>query len=96
MYCLTEFATTELHGELYITWNHFILRSSYADGRWYRVLVVHTSVNATLTVNPVGSLETPDGRYVDTGETVMDSGHVITFGALNPNRLVPRLKQNSL
>lgn len=65
-------------------------RSSYEDGRWYRIRVVHTSVNATLTVNLVGSLEAPDGRYVDTGETVMDSGHVITFGALIPNRLVAR------
>lgn len=47
-------------------------------------------------VNLVGSLEAPDGRYVDTGETVMDSGHVITFGALIPNRLVarPEIKNN--
>ena len=68
----------------------FFFRSSYGDGRWYRIRVVHTSVNATLTVNLLGSLEAPDGRYVDTGETVMDSGRVITFGALIPNRLVTR------
>ena len=65
-------------------------RSSYGDGRWYRIGVVHTSVNATLTVNLAGSLEVPDGRYVDTGKTVMDNGHVITFGALIPNRLVAK------
>lgn len=65
-------------------------RSSYGDGRWYRIRVIHTSVNATLSVNLVGSLEAADGGYVDTGKTVMDSGHVITFGALIPNRLVPQ------
>lgn len=55
---------------------------------------MHTSVNATLAVNPVGSLETPDGRYVETGERVMDIGHVITFGAPDPNRLVKRRKRS--
>ena len=48
---------------------------------------MRTSVNASLAVNPVGSRETPDSRFVDTGVTAIDSGHVITFGALNPNRL---------
>lgn len=66
---------------------YFISRSSYANGHWYRVRVVRTSVNATLNVNPVGSREAPDSRFVDTGVTVMESAHVITFGALNPNRL---------
>ena len=73
----------------------YIPRSSYADGRWYHVRIVRTSVNATLAVNPVGSAQTPDSHFVETGETEIDSGHVITFGALNPNRLAFRSKQVS-
>ena len=47
---------------------------------------MRTSVNATLAVNLVGSGETPDNRFVDTGVKALKSGHVITFGDLNSNR----------
>ena len=68
----------------------YIHRSSYGDGRWYHVRIMRTSVNATLTVNPVGSARTSDSHFVDTGQTVMADSHLITFGDLNPNRFVLR------
>ncbi|XP_068741417.1 laminin subunit alpha-like isoform X2 [Montipora capricornis] len=61
--------------------------SSYANGRWYHIRAVRTRTNATLSVKPAGSSETPDNRFVGTGMTLMAKDHVITFGALNPESI---------
>eukprot|EP00794_Sanderia_malayensis_P010016 gene10016-11039_t len=57
-------------------------RNTYANGNWYKVRLVRTTVNATLSVTLLGSTNAADSETIVTvASTVVPQGYQIIFGA---------------
>ena len=59
-----------------------IHRNTYADGRWYKVKMIRTSINATLSVSMVGSTNPVHTENINVfAQTTLPEGSQIVFGA---------------